>query len=257
MSERRWSWVGACSVGTSHLKIGTGCDDAGACLEIRSPAGSALIAVVSDGAGSAHLSRFGARIVTRSFCRSACEFVNRGGRSSEIDAEILGDWLDDLRDRIDQSALNRSEPRRAFAATLVGCLVQEDGAAVVHVGDGACVMRLSGESSWRVPSWPAQGEYASTTYFVTDDPKPNTNIVHIDGEVAEVAVFSDGLERLALNFAGTSAFAPFFESMFPALRSALPGRQRNLSAGLRTFLDGPAVTERTDDDKTLIMARRT
>ena len=38
-----------------------------------------------------------------------------------------------------------------------------------------------------MPSWPAQGEYASTTYFVTDDPDPRTIISHVEGEVAEVA----------------------------------------------------------------------
>jgi hypothetical protein len=45
---------------------------------------------------------------------------------------------------------------------------------VIHVGDGACAVRLNNARSWLVPSWPAQGEYASTTYFVTDDPKPRT-----------------------------------------------------------------------------------
>jgi len=257
MRARRWSWVGACSTGTSHLKAGTGCDDAGACLEVGSPNGPTLVAVVSDGAGSAHLSSFGARIVSRSFCQSALAFVGRGGRSGEVDAEIAAEWLDDLRDRVDQAARRRSEHRRSFAATLVGCVVQEDHAAIVHVGDGACALRLTGEQEWRVPSWPAQGEYASTTYFVTDDPEPRTTVAHVDGEVAEIALFSDGLERLALDFTAVTAFAPFFESMFPALRKAPPGRNRPLSTDLRAFLNGPAVIGRTDDDKTLVMARRT
>ncbi|MEJ0096540.1 MAG: PP2C family serine/threonine-protein phosphatase [Methylocella sp.] len=257
MTSRRWSWVGACSTGTSHLKAGTGCDDAGACLEVVTPNGPILVAVVSDGAGSAHLSSFGARIVSRSFCRSALAFVGRGGRPHEVGAEVVAEWLDDLRDRVDQAARRRAEHPRSFAATLIGCLVHEDRAAIVHIGDGACALRLTGEREWRVPSWPAQGEYASTTYFVTDDPQPRTTIAHVAGKVAEIALFSDGLERLALDFATVTAFAPFFESMFPALRKAPPGRNRLLSADLRAFLDGPTVIARTDDDKTLVMARRT
>jgi hypothetical protein len=94
------------------------------------------------------------------------------------------------------------------------------------------------------------------TNFVTDDPEPTTDIVHIGGEVGEVALFTDGLERLALNFAEKKAFTPFFASMFQAMSPQSPGRNKELSQKLRTFLDSEAVAQRTDDDKTLIMARQ-
>jgi hypothetical protein len=135
-------------------------------------------------------------------------------------------------------------------------VVAKELAVVIHVGDGACALRIAGESRWLVPSWPAQGEYASTTYFVTDDPQPRVGVVRTEGRVEEVAVFTDGMERLALDFAGRCAFDRFFESLFTAIRRAPPGRQRGLSAHLRDFLDSERVTERTDDDKTLVMARR-
>lgn len=257
MISRRWSWVGACSTGTSHLRAGTGCDDAGACLEISTPRGPALVSVVSDGAGSARLSSLGSRIVTRIFCTCAVGFLKRGGGATDITEDIASEWLDDVRDRLIEIARRHGETPKAFAATLVGCVVQPDAAAVIHIGDGACVIRLAGQRNWEVPSWPAQGEYAATTFFVTDDPQPRTVVSHLIGEVEEVAVFSDGLERLALDFHAMTAYEPFFESMFPALRGAQPGRQRRLSIDLRTFLASPAVTDRTDDDKTLVMARRT
>ncbi len=256
MNEGRWSWIGACSIGTSHLKSGTGCDDAGACVVTDTRNGSALIAVVSDGAGSASLSRIGSHIVVRGFCRSALRFARMGGQPRDLDKEVAGEWLDDLRDRIEQASLRENSPRRSFAATLVGCMIQKDGIGIVHVGDGACVIRLRGESDWRVPSWPVQGEYASTTNFVTDDPEPRTSVIHVSGDVTEVALFSDGLERLALDFATRTAFTPFFTSMFKTLPDAESGRHRQLSRDLRAFLDGPSITQRTDDDKTLIMARR-
>jgi protein phosphatase 2C-like protein len=113
-----------------------------------------------------------------------------------------------------------------------------------------------GRAEWQVPSWPVQGEYASTTNFVTDDPEPITNVSYVGGDIAGVALFSDGLERLALDFATKRAFTPFFNSMFKSLPDEASGRYRQLSRDLRTFLDGPPVTQRTDDDKTLIMARR-
>jgi hypothetical protein len=212
--------------------------------------------VVSDGAGSASLSKIGSHIVVRGFCRSALNFVKGGGRPNEIDRELAGAWLDDLRDRIDQEGQRRASPRRFFAATLVGCVVQPDGISVIHIGDGACAVRLRQELEWRVPSWPAQGEFASTTYFVTDDPEPKANVTHLSGEVSELALFSDGLERLALDFGARTAFVPFFSSLFQYLPAG-SGRQKVLSGKLREFLGGPSVTEHTDDDKTLIMARRT
>lgn len=252
-----WHWLGACSTGTSHLRTGAGCDDAAACLELEGrDADPALVAVVSDGAGSAKLSRLGSHIVTTTFCRSAKAFLLNGGHAAAIDDDVAAEWLDDIRDRIGRRAHRLQENPKAFAATLVGVVVQRHVATIIHVGDGACALRLRGNAEWQVPSWPAQGEYASTTYFVTDDPYPRMAVSRVQGAVEEIALFTDGLERLALDFTTEVAFERFFETMFPALRRAESfGRERALSRELRSFLDGSVVTERTDDDKTLIMAR--
>jgi hypothetical protein len=254
--EGQWSWIGACSIGTSHLASGTSCDDAGACVEIETGHGPSLVAVVSDGAGSASLSRIGARIVTTAFCRSALSFFRMGGQSKDVDKELASQWLDEVRDRIGHASVKKNSARKSFAATLVGCLIQNDGIAVVHVGDGACAFQQRGDPDWYIPSWPSQGEYASTTNFVTDDPEPALNTIYIDADVCAAAVFSDGLERLALDFSTKKAFTPFFNSMFKTLRGEGHGRNRRLSLELRAFLDGPQIIQRTDDDKTLIMARR-
>jgi hypothetical protein len=238
------------------LASGTGCDDAGACVEIETGNGPTLIAVVSDGAGSASLSKIGSHIVTMAFCRSALSFSRKGGQPKDVDKEVASQWLDELRDRIGHASVKKNSPRRSFAATLVGCLIQNDGIAVVHVGDGACAFQQRGDLDWQIPSWPAQGEYASTTNFVTDDPEPAMNVIYVDGDISAVAMFSDGLERLALDFSTKKAFTPFFSSMFRTLSGNWQGRNRQLSRDLRTFLDGPQITQRTDDDKTLIMACR-
>lgn len=251
-----WSWVGARATGTSHAGDEEPCADAGACREIRAPNGPTLVAVASDGAGSAPLSHLGSAIVARSFCRSASAHLRAGRDVAAIDASVAGEWLDEIRDRIARRAELACRPPRAFASTMVGVVVGPDAAVVVHVGDGACALRVAGETTWRVPSWPAQGEYAATTYFVTDDPEPRLSVVLVEERVEEVAVFTDGMERLALDFAARTAFDRFFESVFPALRRAPPGRGRALSRDLHDFLDSAPVTDRTEDDKTLVMARR-
>lgn len=247
--------MAASSTGTSHLAKGAGCDDAGACIEVLAGNEPTLIAVVSDGAGSARLSRMGSRIVARAFCRSAIRFARDGHCPRDLTKELASDWLDDARDRIENASVRLNSPRQSFAATLVGCVIQRTGIAILHVGDGACVVRLRGDDHWQVPSWPFQGEFAATTRFVTDDPEPTSDLVYIDGQIAEVAVFTDGIERLALDFAEKTAFTPFFASMFRGVPLDSKGRIKELSRALGIFLASQKVNDRTDDDKTLILAK--
>jgi Protein phosphatase 2C len=256
MKPKRWSWIGACSTGSSHLKAGTGCQDFGACVEVPCFGGTALIAVISDGAGSAQFSAVGSRFVVGTMVRQFVRFVRAASATSIVSEELAREWLDDARDRISANAVAIDARPRDFAATLVAAVVLPSGITVCHVGDGACAARRQGEQNWQVASWPAHGEYASTTYFVTDDPEPNLRLTYWEGEFSDLAVFSDGLERLALDFANCTAFNPFFDPMSAPLTSLPPGRGRALSFKLRRFLDGPKVVERTDDDKTLIVAKR-
>ena len=72
----------------------------------------------------------------------------------------------------------------------------------------------------------------------------------------ELALFTDGLQALALHFVSREVHAPFFEPMFERLRQEPPGDAPGLEAELRAFLDSAEVNRRTDDDKTLVLATR-
>jgi hypothetical protein len=253
---RQWCWVGACSVGSSHLKAGTVCQDAAACIERRAGDEQVLVVIVSDGAGSAQFSAVGSHLVVEGFTRCLLKHLRSQQGPVRISESTVRDWLDNIRDQIFHSADKLGTEPRQLAATLVAAIVFNDHAVICHIGDGACVLRRRENVSWEVPSWPAHGEYASSTYFVTDDPQPNLQYNLIEAEVSEVAVFSDGIERLVLDFSNKSAFEGFFEPMFRPLAKLRPGRDRSLSANLRKYLDSPRVLERTDDDKSLVMAKR-
>jgi hypothetical protein len=69
-----------------------------------------------------------------------------------------------------------------------------------------------------------------------------------------VALFSDGLLRLALNLAAAAPHAPFFNSLFAFLTSQ-PSLDATAQA-LGEFLQSDRVNARTDDDKTLVVAWR-
>ena len=71
-----------------------------------------------------------------------------------------------------------------------------------------------------------------------------------------MALLTDGLQGLALRFASREAHGPFFEPMFARLRREARRGLDGLHGELARFLDSPAVNQRTDDDKTLVLATR-
>jgi len=144
---------------------------------------------------------------------------------------------------------------REFAATLVAVIATESSSVLLHVGDGAIVLKSN--DTWTIGSWPETGEYASTTFFVTDEAGPRLRF-HVPSQaIVAFSIFTDGIERLVLDYARKEAHAPFFERMIePVGRAKGLGRDRSLSKALLNYLDSGPVNERTDDDKTLVLAVR-
>jgi len=244
-----WRWAGASRQGTSHSKTGLPCQDAQRAV-LAGAARDILVAVASDGAGSARFGGQGAAIVCRTFSERARAFADRTGALP--DEEQVLEWLDEIRDRLALAAGRRDAALRDFAATLVAVIVSSDGAVIAHVGDGAVVVQE--DHGWEIGSWPASGEYASTTFFVTDEGGVQLRYARRRTPAA-LAIFTDGMERLVLNFADQTAHGPFFDSMVAPVRKAVaPGRNATLSAALGKYLDSDGVNARTDDDKTLILA---
>jgi hypothetical protein len=173
------------------------------------------------------------------------------------DDGTIFDWIDIARDRIATVASRRGLIARDFAATLVASISAGTETLLFHVGDGGVVLLDSTTNQWVIGSWPEHGEYASTTSFLTDEPTAKVRITRIDVPIRGLAVFSDGLERLALRFADGQPHGPFFDGMFrPLLASSASGRDAALSRSLQRFMGSPTINERTDDDKSLIIAVR-
>jgi hypothetical protein len=171
--------------------------------------------------------------------------------------ELLETWLDNLRQQISSVAARRNLAPRDFAATLILFISSGLESVVMHIGDGCAVLKDEDTNTWVAPSWPYHGEYASMTAFVTDEPQPNGIIVRYPKPISAVSVFSDGLERLALDLKARQPFTPFFDSvMAPVVDSALIGKDGELSGKLHSFLDSDGVNSRSDDDKTLVLAVR-
>src|SRR5262249_11494427 len=102
---------------------------------------------------------------------------------------------------------------------------------------------------------PQSGEYANSTNFITaNNFDQRLEFVSTHAGFSDVALLTDGLERLALHFDSQTPHAPFFDPFFRALRATED--YQVLNEALAKFLASDSVRERSDDDKTLILASR-
>ena len=94
-----------------------------------------------------------------------------------------------------------------------------DSAAFAQVGDGAIVHGQG--QDFRVAFWPEPAEYANATDFITDDSFcDRIRFDTIEEAMTEVAAFTDGLQRVALDFSARAPHLGFFGPLFSAIRSA-------------------------------------
>ena len=242
-----WRWASASVIGTSHIQNGGRLQDA---YNVSELGNGCIFAVVSDGAGSSKFGGFGARLTCRFLSVRFRDWMQENP-SPPSDEGLIG-WIDELREQIAAKATRLNTVPRQFAATVAAIFVSKDEEVTLHIGDSAIVGRRRG--GWDVLCWPENGEYASSTYFVTDDPGPRLKITLHPREHDAFALFSDGVGDLALSHLEQAAYPPFFDPMFrPVDAATCEGHLSELSEKLATYLAGPPVCERTDDDKTLIL----
>lgn len=259
MTERRWRIAAASVIGTSHLKQGTVCQDNHTCRVLEDADGRTVVVLVaSDGAGSASRAAEGSGLVCTTFEGLAADYFEGGGCVADISVDKARFWIKHLQTQIACRATAEGLVPRDYACTLLAAIVSEDAAAFLQIGDGAIIVSADQPGEWTWVYWPQHGEYANTTNFVTDEKVEDyLAFGSSKGAIYEIAVFTDGIERLVLHFAGKTVHAPFFNKMFVPVRAlANDGLSVELSMGLEEYLSSQAVCERTDDDKTLILATR-
>jgi hypothetical protein len=254
-----WKYGSSSVAGTLHLKSSTRCQDASRAEVVLDAGGSeVLIAAVSDGAGSAALAQLGSSLACDLFVDDV-KYHIEGGSANTISsdnfvAELVGKF------RRLAPGWSRAESTRIqdFACTLLAAVVWIDRAVYFQIGDGAIVeSRRDEPDRYTVVCWPQQGEYANTTNFLTDTDAVEKVFREVkSGAIDEIAIFSDGIQRLALDYRARSAHAPFFAPLFAWLRPHGGGYSRELSDSLNVYLNSEKINGRTDDDKTLILATR-
>ncbi len=239
--------------GASHHRTGQPCQDYCQAIEVPLKSETAIILACADGAGSSDQSDVGARLACdRIISLISSELCDREHLTA-IAAEDVSRWIDTVHAELQyESALRDTEPRQ-LACTLLVAVVGDSGAGFFQIGDGAIVVLDDG--IYHNIFWPQSGEYANTTFFITDPHyADHLKFEWRDARIDEISMFTDGLQMLTLDYARHQAHGPFFAPLFESLRRTPIAN--TLIAPMQAFLNSHEITERTDDDKTLMLATR-
>lgn len=246
-----WLAVGTSVIGTSHMARQGVCDDAhfGAALD-----DGTLLLAVADGAGSAVRSAAGAlRAVQSAVAYLANRLASaRPGHASDWE-ELLRETLAATQKQVAALADETDGARlRDFATTLLLAAANTDHVATLQVGDGAIVLR-SIHGTLEVLSPAATSEYINETNFLTSESGLRDALITVRPAQAidAMALLTDGVEFLAIEQASNTAHAPFFAPLFQFAADPEADAEQ-----IAAMLASDRVNERTDDDKTLVLAAR-
>jgi hypothetical protein len=263
--------MGAKAVGTSHLRAGKGCEDHFDSVTLPN---SIQVLAVADGAGSATRAADGARaVVAAALDVAQRELIDGGIPDSENGwTDLLYAVLDGVRHTVEALTISSlsllpgdvtpdfetqplqiAVPMRDYAATLLLSIVSPEWIGVLQLGDGMIVIETEG-GEYRCPLPPSHdSQYINDTHFITDSnyrTVAQCSAVQASG-LHGIALLTDGLQVLASNMTTQEPHPPFFKPLF-AFASQASATSRELEA----FLDSDRVCQRTDDDKTLVLAVR-
>lgn len=251
-ATRPWSVLAAAVRGKDHEKTGLPCQDAVAWRVVR----GVLLAAVADGAGSARLSEVGSETATRAaldYLEAAPDLAGFGQDEAAVRHRLRAAFLA-ARDALSAEAQKRQTRPGDLATTLLVCVATAGGVWAAQVGDGAVVF-AGADGAWRALTRPTAGEYLNETLFLTSEGALDRLQIETGaGAARELALFSDGLQMLALKMPEAAPHPPFFRPLFEwfnRLGDSAAAREQ-----LEAWLRSPRVTERTADDLTLLLARR-
>jgi hypothetical protein len=250
-----WRCIAASVTGTGHLETSAPCQDSYDVRHITSTCGHAVVIAVSDGAGSASRSDEGSRFIATQSTALTVEYLSKNY------PEDNGKWItlfkqvfENVRALLMEDAKKKKAEPKAFAATLILVVLTKNKTICGLIGDCVCVGRAaSGE--WTSFCPPQKGRYANMTNFITQaDAMEKLDITMREEPMDDVAVMSDGLLELAVNVSTNTPHPPFFKPLFRFVEAVDDVEKGKVL--LERFLNSDRVNERSNDDKTLVLAQQ-
>ncbi len=284
-----WQILDASVTGTSHQKVNRDCEDK---YHFDQYENGTLLLAVADGAGSAsHASDGAQHAVNKALETIKDSFEQEGEPNSQDEWSNRLQWVLDivhisLQELADSSLSEHTEfestqiieplmtlpfnnkdseikegaknissslSLREYATTLLLAVVTSQWIAIAQIGDGIVIVQ-DNNGKLQMLTLPDHGEYINETSFITDA-KYREHVqffVKSDISVKGIALLTDGLQMLALDFATNLPHEPFFSPLFEIAATQTGSSKLELE----NFLSSERVCERTDDDKTIVLAVR-
>jgi serine/threonine protein phosphatase PrpC len=246
-----WRVIAASVRGKSHEKGGQLCQDAHQWEKL--PEG-VLVAAVADGAGSAILGKVGAIVAAQTAVETIC--LKDPAPHSPDDEKgwqlLLTKALVAAKSAVEVEAVACKMTARDLATTLIIAIATPKFIVTAQVGDGVAV---AGDRQGNLVALtvPQRGEYINETTFLVSPKALDTAQVNLwRGTAANIALLSDGLQLLALEIGDGKPHVPFFSPLFKFMANVTDDTEAKEQ--LVKFLRSPRITERTDDDLTLLLA---
>jgi len=251
----KWNTAYASAKGTSHEKTNIPCQDACKCQVNEN---EIFFGIASDGAGSASRSEVSSKLVVGMFFDFFCKYVKSETDILLIDKLLVLKWLEEVKAQIFLEAHKESLSPREFACTILGSIVGSENSVFFQIGDGAIVISEYQSTEYGYIFWPQHGEFANQTNFIIQSNLSEVlEFDHLKGFINRIAMFTDGIERLVLDFSEKSVYPPALNSIFEWLQNDLSLKSsESPSSALNAFLNSSFINNRTDDDKSLVMAAR-
>jgi hypothetical protein len=215
-------WLSFCTslAGTARRRRATPCQDASASRRLGD-SGEIVLLALSDGAGSASHSDLGAQTVVSHWLDAFTTLLHQcpdpDAALAESAATTLRTMLTTIRNSVEKDALAFEASPSDFSATLLGAVLTPSG----------------------------------QTVFATSESAPYAlQMVRLSHPPSALVGFTDGLERLLLDFRTQLAAEGFFRPLLQGLKAS----PQTFGAHLEEYLESAAVCERTDDDKSIAIA---
>lgn len=232
--------VAASVAGSLHVNKKIACQD---CYDHRF--GKNLVAVVSDGAGSAKYGKIGAKNV----CETLCDLL-KNADFKKIESEIIR-AIKTVREKLLLHRFNKTKNEEGlfcFAATIVGVVYHKGEGVFFHIGDGAA-LSLCKDNDF-IASRPENGCFSCETFFFTQkDWRENLRFTKIK-DVKSILLMTDGLT----SFAFKSDFNEIEHKFIYPINDYLFNEKSLIKAkkALENTLNTPKAQKLNSDDKTLV-----
>lgn len=246
-----WIYSAYASIGSAHERHHASCQDAVAVTSQN----NILIGAIADGAGSTIYGGIGAHIAVEAFLDFFCtQYLEEIDLEAEDAPHKVTNLFEDayygIIKAIQHEAHKRKHPLQDFATTFIGTIATPTFVVVGHIGDGFAVVRINEQYSLAAAEY--KKEFINQTSFITD-PNALLQIGIIPQGIQFLAMGTDGLTDVCLKQKTMEPHPNFFKpfDVYLETRPFPEEAQKELAA----FLGSDKLNARTQDDKSLLIAR--